>query len=52
MSWHCRLSQIGKNKSVKRTDRGDDQPPSSAADDRQQRVRGQADADLDDSIPF
>jgi single-stranded DNA-binding protein len=50
MSWHCRLAQIGKNKPAKRTDRSDDQPPSSA--DRQRRVRGQADPDLDDSIPF
>jgi single-strand DNA-binding protein len=54
MSWHCRLAAIGRNKPGKPTDRGDYQPttapPSSA--DRQQRVRGQVDRDLDDEIPF
>jgi single-stranded DNA-binding protein len=55
MSWHTRLAAIGKNKPAKRSDRSDDQttaPPSSAADDRQSRVRGIADASMDDEIPF
>jgi hypothetical protein len=55
MSWHTRLAAIGKNKPAKRPDRGADQttaPPSSAADDRQGRVRGTAHDDLNDEIPF
>jgi single-stranded DNA-binding protein len=55
MSWHTRLAAIGKNKPAKHSDRGADQttaPPSSAADDRQGRVRGTAHDDLDDEIPF
>jgi single-stranded DNA-binding protein len=53
MSWHCKLAAIGRNK-PKRDDstKTAASAPTSAADDRQSRVRGTAHDDLDDEIPF
>jgi single-stranded DNA-binding protein len=48
--------QIGRNRPKRESDDRPHTPtasaPTSAADDRQRRVRGTADRDLDDSIPF
>jgi single stranded DNA-binding protein len=57
MSWHCRLAEIGRNKPKRESDDSKRRAaatsaPTSAADDRQGRVRGIADASMDDEIPF
>jgi hypothetical protein len=57
MSWHCKLAAIGRNRPKRESDDSKQRAaaasaPTSAADDRQRRVRGTADRDLDDSIPF
>jgi single-stranded DNA-binding protein len=53
MSWHCRLAAIGRNK-PKRDDgtKTAASAPTSAAGDRQGRVRGTGHDDLNDEIPF
>jgi single-strand DNA-binding protein len=56
MSWHCKLAGIGRNRPKRESDDRPHTPtasaPTSAADDRQSRVRGIADASMDDEIPF
>jgi single-stranded DNA-binding protein len=55
LSWHCRLAEIGRNK-PKRDTTTDSvtsaAPPSTEPRDRDQQVRGIADPDFDDSVPF
>jgi hypothetical protein len=49
MSWHCRLAAIGRNRPKRESI---SVAGGAAGDDRQRRVRGIADADLDDPVPF
>jgi len=48
MSWHCRLSQIGRNK-VRKRDDGDQR---TAAPSRREPVRQSQPAEFDDQVPF
>jgi single-strand DNA-binding protein len=50
MSWHCKLAAIGRNRPTKRESSDSEQRPESHSSDT--RVRGTADRDLDDEIPF
>ena len=54
MSWHCKLAAIGRNRPTKRESSDSEQRPEShsSTNDRDTRVRGTADRDFDDSIPF
>jgi single-stranded DNA-binding protein len=56
MSWHCKLAAIGRNRPKRESDDRPHTPtasaPTSAASDRDQRVRGTAHDDLNDEIPF
>jgi single-stranded DNA-binding protein len=57
MSWHCRLAAIGQHKPRREHKDGSRQPAAAEpslldADDRQRRIRGVPDRDLDDPIPF
>jgi single-stranded DNA-binding protein len=54
MSWHARLAAIGKNKSSKPVAVTDTSVASQSTEprDRQVRVRGTADSELNDEVPF
>lgn len=54
MSWHTRLAEIGRNRPKREVTNTTTSvsSPSGDARDRQARVRGTADARLDDEIPF
>jgi single-stranded DNA-binding protein len=52
MSWHTRLAAIGRNRPKRESDDSKQRPESHSSNDRDTRVRGTADRDLDDEIPF
>jgi single-strand DNA-binding protein len=52
MSWHCRLAGIGRNRPKRESSDSEQRPESHSSSDRDTRVRGTADRDFDDPIPF
>jgi single stranded DNA-binding protein len=52
MSWHCKLAAIGRNRPKRESGDSEQRPESHSSSDRDTRVRGTADRDLDDEIPF
>ena len=52
MSWHCKLAAIGRNRPKRESSDSEQRPESHSSSDRDTRVRGTADRDFDDPIPF
>jgi single-stranded DNA-binding protein len=52
MSWHARLAAIGRNRPKRESSDSTQRPESHSSSDRDTRVQGTADRDLDDEIPF